>query len=77
MESVLERVEENRLDALYLLTVADIRGTSPTVWNAWKDALLKELFHAASRALSRGLDNPLKGSERIAFNKRWLWRSWP
>lgn len=59
-----------RLDALYLLTVADIRATSPSVWNAWKDALLKELFYATSRALDRGLDNPLKGSERIAFNKK-------
>jgi [protein-PII] uridylyltransferase len=29
-----------RLTALYLLTVADIRGTSPKVWNAWKGKLL-------------------------------------
>src|SRR5690606_31371531 len=27
---------ERRLSALYLLTVADIRGTSPKVWNSWK-----------------------------------------
>src|SRR5262249_22187895 len=27
---------ERYLTALYLLTVADIRGTSPKVWNAWK-----------------------------------------
>ena len=59
-----------RLDALYILTVADVRGTSPHVWNAWKDALLKELFYAASRALSRGLDKPLEQSERIAYNKK-------
>lgn len=59
-----------RLDALYILTVADVRGTSPKVWNAWKDALLKELFYAASRALSRGLDKPLEQSERIAYNKK-------
>ncbi len=58
-----------RLDALYLLTVADIRATSPEVWNAWKDALLKELYYASSRALSRGLENPLQESERIAYNK--------
>lgn len=34
------------LDALYMLTVADIRGTSPKVWNAWKGKLLETLYHA-------------------------------
>ncbi|WP_047248474.1 [protein-PII] uridylyltransferase [Chromobacterium subtsugae] len=43
-----------RLAALYLLTVADIRGTSPKVWNAWKAKLLEDLYHAANRVLSRG-----------------------
>ena len=38
--------------ALYILTVADIRGTSPRVWNAWKAQLLEELFHAARRVLA-------------------------
>lgn len=40
-----------RLTALYLLTVADIRGTSPKVWNAWKGKLLEDLFHLAQSAL--------------------------
>ena len=35
---------QNRLDALYLLTVADIRGTSPHVWNQWKASLLRTLY---------------------------------
>lgn len=39
------------LNALYLLTVADIRGTSPGVWNAWKSRLLESLYHAALRQL--------------------------
>jgi [protein-PII] uridylyltransferase len=43
-----------RLAALYLLTVADIRGTSPKVWNTWKAKLLEDLYHAALRVLSRG-----------------------
>jgi [protein-PII] uridylyltransferase len=43
-----------RLTALYLLTVADIRGTSPKVWNAWKAQLLEDLFHAARRVLEGG-----------------------
>jgi [protein-PII] uridylyltransferase len=40
------------LVALYLLTVADIRGTSPKVWNAWKAKLLEDLFWATRRALT-------------------------
>ena len=48
-----ERVgNERRLVALYLLTVADIRGTSPKVWNAWKAKLLEDLFRATRRALT-------------------------
>ncbi|MEZ5661602.1 MAG: [protein-PII] uridylyltransferase [Burkholderiaceae bacterium] len=41
-----------RLTALYLLTVADIRGTSPKVWNGWKAKLLEDLYRAARRALA-------------------------
>jgi [protein-PII] uridylyltransferase len=43
---------ERRLVALYLLTVADVRGTSPKVWNAWKAKLLEDLFRATRRALT-------------------------
>jgi len=43
--------DPRRLTALYLLTVADIRGTSPKVWNAWKGKLLEDLFRATLRAL--------------------------
>lgn len=42
---------ERRLVALYMLTVADIRGTSPKVWNAWRGKLLEDLFHATHRLL--------------------------
>ena len=48
-----ERVgTERRLVALYLLTVADVRGTSPKVWNAWKAKLLEDLYRAARRVLT-------------------------
>ena len=43
---------ERRLTALYLLTVADIRGTSPAVWNAWKARLLESLYFATKHALA-------------------------
>jgi [protein-PII] uridylyltransferase len=46
---------ERKLTALYLLTVADIRGTSPQVWNAWKARLLESLFNATKKALSHQL----------------------
>ena len=42
---------ERTLTALYLLTVADIRGTSPKVWNAWKGKLLEDLYRLTLRAL--------------------------
>ncbi len=46
---------ERRLMALYLFTVADIRGTSPRVWNAWKAKLLEDLFNATrARLLGTG-----------------------
>jgi len=43
---------ERRLVALYLFTVADVRGTSPKVWNAWKGKLLEDLFRATLRVLT-------------------------
>ena len=49
---------ERRLTALYLLTVADIRGTSPKVWNAWKGKLLEDLFRLTQRALGGGAPDP-------------------
>ena len=42
---------ERNLTALYLLTVADIRGTSPKVWNAWKAKLLEDLYRYTLRVL--------------------------
>jgi len=48
---------ERRLTALYLLTVADIRGTSPKVWNAWKGKLLEDLYRLTLRALGGSRPN--------------------
>ncbi len=49
---------ERYLTALYLLTVADIRGTSPRVWNAWKGKLLEDLYRYALRALGGRMPDP-------------------
>ncbi len=48
----LSMKDERHLTALYMLTVADIRGTSPKVWNAWKAKLLETLFLSAQRLLN-------------------------
>ncbi|MEJ2106656.1 MAG: [protein-PII] uridylyltransferase [Acidiferrobacteraceae bacterium] len=51
--------DQEHLDNLYLLTVADIRGTSPGVWNDWKGNLLAQLYLAATRLLRRGFGTPI------------------
>ena len=58
--------ERERLDYLYLLTVADIAGTSPKLWNAWKDRLLADLYSAARFALRQGREHRAYAEERIA-----------
>ena len=55
---------EERLIALYLLTVADIRGTSPNVWNAWKARLLENLFVQTRRVLKETLNTQTQISLR-------------
>lgn len=55
---------EYRLTALYLLTVADIRGTSPNVWNAWKAKLLESLFSQTRRVLQQSLNTEAQLSLR-------------
>ena len=53
------------LDYLYLLTIADIRGTNPGLWNDWKGALLHDLYRSTVRALIRGLENPIERAELV------------
>ena len=62
--------DQEHLDNLYLLTIADIRGTSPYVWNAWKGKLLEELYRAATRALALGKGDPIRIEDRIADAKQ-------
>ncbi len=61
--------DRDRLDHLYLLTCADIAGTSPKLWNAWKDRLMADLYTATRLALRRGLEHPLAATERAAENR--------
>jgi [protein-PII] uridylyltransferase len=71
VQAFAEQVSDpNRLDYLYVLTVADSRATNPKRWNSWKAALLRDLYHAARRALVRGLDNPQAQDELIEQKQR-------
>ncbi len=58
IDAFAARVQDpRRLTGLYLLTVADVRGTSPKVWNAWKGKLLEDLYRATLRALGGAKPN--------------------
>jgi len=62
--------DERRLTALYLLTVADIRGTSPKIWNAWKGKLLEDLYRMTLQVLggeAPSADRVLKNRQREAL----------
>jgi [protein-PII] uridylyltransferase len=53
------------LDYLYVLTVADVRGTDPKLWNSWKAQLFHDLYELTRRALRRGLGNPIDREQLI------------
>ncbi|MGB5331565.1 MAG: [protein-PII] uridylyltransferase [Woeseiaceae bacterium] len=53
------------LDYLYLLTVADVRGTNPKLWNSWKAQLFHDLYELTKRAMRRGLENPIDREQLI------------
>ena len=57
--------DQTRLDYLYVLTVADINATNPTLWNSWRASLLRQLYSSTKNALRRGLENPLDREEKI------------
>ncbi|BBP84951.1 bifunctional uridylyltransferase/uridylyl-removing enzyme [Pseudomonas sp. Pc102] len=57
--------DQTHLDYLYVLTVADINATNPSLWNSWRASLLRQLYTETKRALRRGLENPLDREEQI------------
>ena len=61
--------DEDHLDYLFALTVADINGTNPTLWNAWRGSLLRQLYTETGRALRRGLENPVDKQAWIEKNR--------
>lgn len=67
--------DREHLDLLYLMTVADIRATNPSLWNAWKDALLAELYEATAEVLERGPGEPAAPGEWIAETREAAYHS--
>ena len=67
---VVKKFAENvgnlsRLNYLYLLTIADIRGTNPKLWNSWRSSLLAGLYQNTSRHLRRGQSSPINRDQLI------------
>jgi [protein-PII] uridylyltransferase len=46
--------DQERLAALYLLTLADATATGPLAWTPWRATLVRELVGKVQRALERG-----------------------
>ncbi len=57
--------DENHLNYLYLLTVADVRATNPKLWNTWKAQLFEETYGLTKRALRQGLETPIDKEELL------------
>ncbi|HWK74578.1 MAG TPA: [protein-PII] uridylyltransferase [Povalibacter sp.] len=58
--------DQTHLDYLYVLTVADVRGTNPKLWNNWKASLFAEFYERIKQTLRRGLESPIDKDELIA-----------
>jgi len=61
--------DQTHLDYLYVLTVADVRGTNPNLWNSWKATLFRDLYELTARALRSGLENPID-RDQLIFEKQ-------
>jgi [protein-PII] uridylyltransferase len=57
--------DQTHLDYLYVLTVSDVRGTNPKLWNNWKSSLFAEFYERTKQALRRGLESPIDKEELI------------
>jgi [protein-PII] uridylyltransferase len=61
--------DREHLNYLYLLTIADIQGTNPELWNSWKEALFTDLYKKTKQQAA-ALIKRYKQS-KIEINKFW------
>ncbi|MBI3446907.1 MAG: [protein-PII] uridylyltransferase, partial [Magnetospirillum sp.] len=70
-----------RLRLMLCLTVADIRAVGPTVWNAWKAGLLRELYNRALEVMTGGLAGTARAARvkaaQDALRSELFKHSWP
>ena len=71
IQEFVRKVETpERLDYLYLLTVADMRATNPKRWNSWKDSLLGQLHRSTHLTLTTDIDTQTRHNRQITLNKQ-------
>ncbi|BFM06172.1 [protein-PII] uridylyltransferase [Halioxenophilus aromaticivorans] len=61
----LEMGDQEHLDYLYALTVADMNATNPSIWNNWRASLMRQLYMETKRQLRRGLENTVDRQDII------------
>ena len=61
--------DQIRLDYLFLLTVADINATNPTLWNSWRATLMRQLYSETKKVLRSGLESYVDRSDYIKENQ--------
>ncbi len=65
--------DQVHLDYLYNLTVADINGTNPNLWNTWRASLLRKLYLSTRRALAQGLEITVDKDSRVRDTQDTVW----
>ncbi len=69
--------DEEHLNMLYCLTVADITATNEHEWNSWKDSIFKQLYLSTRQVLSRGIESAQNSSLKAQENQQLVIESCP